>query len=305
MGSIPRVSIGLIVYNGENYLTEAIDSLLAQTFDDFELIISDNCSTDDTESICRDYASRDMRIRYYRADVNHGATWNHNYVIELARGEFFKLAAHDDLCEPLFIEACVNALDADPQAILAFTDAKLLRGDFRASMRIHRHTLRTDASRPSVRFDDMIDAELQGFQVFGCIRTSVLRDIKPFGPWKGADRLVMAELSLRGRFVRIEECLFIYRLHPQQSISMVNKPADYIAWWSSGDVQTRILPQWRFLRELVGMVLRTSMPLSEKWHCLGHIGSWCWVQRQQLMQEIRSLLPAWKTSAKSNKEDLS
>lgn len=301
MDSIPRVSIGLIVYNGENYIAEAIDSLLAQTFAYFELIISDNCSTDKTESICRDYASRDSRIRYYRADKNHGATWNHNHVIDLARGEFFKLAAHDDLCEPHFIEACVAALDADPQAILAFTDAKYLRGDFRASMRIHRHTLRTDSSRPSVRFDDMIDAELQGFQVFGCIRTSILRDIKPFGPWKGADRLVMAELSLRGRFVRIEKYLFIYRLHSEQSISMVNQPANYIAWWRSGDVQKRVFPQWRFLRELIAMVLRASIPLSEKWHCMGHVAHWLWHHRIELAQEAWSVLPNWRGKRQQEK----
>lgn len=305
MDSIPRVSIGLIVYNGENFLAEAIDSLLAQSFTDFELIISDNGSMDKTESICRKYASRDPRIRYYRADYNHGATWNHNHVIDLARGEFFKLAAHDDLCEPRFIEACVAALDAHPQAILAFTDAKLLRGNFRASMRLHRHTLGTDAGLPSVRFNDMINADLQGFQVFGCIRTRVLRDIKPFGPWKGADRLIMAELALCGPFVRIEECLFIYRLHPQQSISMVNQPANYIAWWRSGDVQKRVFPQWRFLRELIAMVLRASIPAAEKWHCLQHIGGWCWNKRHQLVQELGSVLPAWGASGKDKKENLS
>jgi glycosyltransferase involved in cell wall biosynthesis len=287
MDSIPRVSIGLIVYNGENFLAEAINSLLAQTFTDFELIISDNCSTDKTESICRDYASRDARIRYYRADENYGATWNHNNVIDLARGEFFKLAAHDDLCEPRFIEACVNALDADQQAILAFTDAKLLRGNFRASMRLHRHTLRTDANSAATRFDDMIDADLQGFQVFGCIRTDILRDIKPFGPWKGADRLVMAELALRGSFARVEECLFIYRLHPQQSISLVNQSAEYTAWWRSGETPERVFPQWRFLRELAGMVWRVPMAVREKWRCLRHIGSWGWNHRRDLIREIK------------------
>jgi glycosyltransferase involved in cell wall biosynthesis len=74
----PRVSIGMPVYNGEPYLTRALDALLAQSFTDFELIISDNASTDATETICREYAARDRRIRYYRCNENHGAAWNFN-----------------------------------------------------------------------------------------------------------------------------------------------------------------------------------------------------------------------------------
>src|SRR5688572_10868700 len=96
----PRVSIGLPVYNGENYLAEAIDSILAQTFEDFELIISDNASTDRTQEICEAYAAKDGRIRYYRSEVNKGSAWNFNRVFELARGEYFKWAAHDDYIAP-------------------------------------------------------------------------------------------------------------------------------------------------------------------------------------------------------------
>jgi len=299
MHSAPRVSIGLIVYNGENYLAAAIDSLLDQSFSDFELIISDNGSSDATGAICRDYAARDPRIRYYRSAENHGATWNHNRVIELARGEFFKLAAHDDLCEPRFLEACVAALDDDPGTVLAFTDAKLMRGDYRGSMQIHRHALATDSPSAAVRFGDMIEAAFQGFQVFGCIRTAVLRRIRPFGPWKGADRLVMAELALQGPFAQVRENLFIYRLHRQQSIAMVDKPAEYIAWWRSGDAPARIYPQWRFLRELLGMVRRAPLPWAEKRRCFAAVMVWARQRRAELWRELRGTgSPAHATQAR-------
>ena len=291
MQDTPRVSIGLIVYNGENYLAEAIDSLLAQTYRDFELIISDNCSTDGTESICSGYAEQDPRVRYVRADKNHGATWNHNRVIELARGEFFKLAAHDDLCEPGFIEACVKVLDENPDAIVGYTDAKYLRGNRRHSMRIHRHTPRTEAGEASTRFQDMIEAELQGFQVFGCIRTSALRLAKPFGTWTGADRLFMAELALLGPFARVADPLFIYRLHPEQSISMVDRPAQYIAWWRSGNAPQRVYPQWRFLRELFSMVWRVDLPFAEKLRCYQVVLNWGWKRRKELIGELKALSP--------------
>ena len=90
MNAVPRVSIGLPVYNGENFLAESIESLLGQSYEDFELIISDNASTDGTADICRRYAKQDSRIRYIRQPHNIGSAPNHNFVIEQARGELFK-----------------------------------------------------------------------------------------------------------------------------------------------------------------------------------------------------------------------
>ena len=115
----PRVSVGLPVYNGERYLRLAIDSILAQTFEDFELIISDNASTDHTEEICREYAARDPRVIYIRQPRNRGGAWNFNHVVELARGEYLKWAAHDDVLAPTFLKECVAALDRLPGTVLA------------------------------------------------------------------------------------------------------------------------------------------------------------------------------------------
>jgi glycosyltransferase involved in cell wall biosynthesis len=106
----PRLAIGLPVHNGERYVSQAIDSLLGQTFTDFTLIVSDNGSTDATEEICRAYARRDARIRYHRSDENRGAAWNFNRVFELADSPYFKWAAYDDLCAPHFVERCIEFL---------------------------------------------------------------------------------------------------------------------------------------------------------------------------------------------------
>src|SRR5947199_10486063 len=105
--SKPRVSIGIPVYNAENFLREAIESIRQQTFTDFEIVISDNCSTDRTPQICEEYAAKDRRIRYVRNATNLGAGFNHRRVAELARGEFFKWQSRDDLCHPTFLERCV------------------------------------------------------------------------------------------------------------------------------------------------------------------------------------------------------
>src|SRR4030067_476273 len=94
---IPAVSIGVPVYNGELHMRAALEALLAQTFTDFELIISDNASTDNTELICREYAARDTRIYYFRHEKNQGASANFQFVLDQAGGEFFMWAACDDV----------------------------------------------------------------------------------------------------------------------------------------------------------------------------------------------------------------
>src|SRR5262245_44673342 len=111
-----RVAIGMPVWNGEKCVAEAIESIRAHTFGDFQLLVSDNASTDATEEICRGYAARDGRIRYIRQDRNIGAAPNHNYVFRHSTGEYFKFAAHDDVLAPRFIEECIAVLDADSGA---------------------------------------------------------------------------------------------------------------------------------------------------------------------------------------------
>jgi glycosyltransferase involved in cell wall biosynthesis len=106
--SIPPVSIGLPVYNGENYLKAALNSLLSQSYGNFELIIGDNASTDETKYICESYAKQDPRIRYFRHKTNIGAAANYNYLFELAQGDYFKWAAHDDVCSPDYLKSCVE-----------------------------------------------------------------------------------------------------------------------------------------------------------------------------------------------------
>src|SRR6516225_9483787 len=93
----PQVTVCLPVYNGQNYVGDAIRSVLGQTFEDFELVISDNASTDGTAEICRRAAARDPRVRYFRADTNRGLAWNHNHAFALAGGRYVMWMGHDDV----------------------------------------------------------------------------------------------------------------------------------------------------------------------------------------------------------------
>src|SRR2546428_8185883 len=129
MARIPRVSIGLGVYNGQVFLNQTLDSILAQTFDDFELIISDNASTDGTEEICREYAARDGRIRYSRNATNIGSNGNFKRVFQLATGEYFRWSAADDLFAPTSLQECVNVLDDHPKVVLCYPRTILIDGN--------------------------------------------------------------------------------------------------------------------------------------------------------------------------------
>ena len=128
ISAVPQVSIGMPVYNSEPFIQEALDSLLAQTFADFELIISDNASTDGTEAICRDYAAKDKRIRYVRQAENRGALANFQFVLDEAVGEYFMWAAADDRRTADFLAINVTILQSDP-ALSACTSPNCYNGE--------------------------------------------------------------------------------------------------------------------------------------------------------------------------------
>jgi glycosyltransferase involved in cell wall biosynthesis len=119
--AVPAVSICLPVYNGENYVAAAIESMLAQTFADFELIITDNASTDRTGEICRKFADADSRVRYHRNERNVGGARNQTLAVQMARGRYVRLSAHDDKIAPTHLEECVALLEKRPDVVIAFT----------------------------------------------------------------------------------------------------------------------------------------------------------------------------------------
>ena len=208
----PRVSVALPVFNGENYLAEALDSLLTQTYRDFEVIISDNGSTDRTQEICRGYVERDPRVSYLRSEVNRGVYWNFRRGFECTQGEFFMWLAHDDKLAPEFLERCVAALDHDPGAVLSYP--KAIDIDEQGNHVMYKEQeLNGGASKPHERFRGLISMEHNCEAIFALIRIELLRKIQVFGNFADADRVMLAELSLHGRYSQIPDFLFLHREH--------------------------------------------------------------------------------------------
>jgi glycosyltransferase involved in cell wall biosynthesis len=208
----PRLSIGLPVYNGQNFLAASLDALLAQTYSDFELIISDNASSDSTEEICRDYAARDPRIRYIRQPHNVGAAPNHYFLLTQARGELFKWASHDDLYAPKLLEMCIEALDQRPEFVLAHCYMASVDPNG-AVIDNYDYRIATDSPSPSERFRSLLHID-GGDDFYGVIRTDVLRRLPPEGSYHNSGRKLIGELALYGPFYQVPEVMFFRREHP-------------------------------------------------------------------------------------------
>lgn len=215
-----RVSIGLPVYNGEKYLAEALDSLLAQTFADFEVIISDNASTDRTREICCRYRTRDSRIRYFRNEENHGIAWNHNNAFSLAKGQYFQWIGHDDVLAPQYLERCVAILDNDPSVVLCYSQAKGLDEYGNCFDDPLQRRMATDSPNRLERFRDLVGIEHSSLAIFGVMRSEVLKKSVLLGYFPSADRVLLAQLGLFGCLYQIPEPLFYRRVHPQQSLQL-------------------------------------------------------------------------------------
>ncbi len=215
MNAIPRLSIGLPVYNGENYLTESLDALLGQSYANFELILSDNASTDSTADICRHYEAQDSRIRYFRQPRNLGLAGNQNFVVEQARGELFKLASHDDLYARDLIRECIAALDKHRHVVLAHSWTAMIDSTGSVTKAIE-YPLVTASLRVPERFKSMLFGD-GGDDDYGVIRTEVLRRVAPQGSYHHSDRTIMAEISLYGPFYQIPEWLYFRRDHQERA----------------------------------------------------------------------------------------
>lgn len=261
----PRVSIAVPVYNGERYLREALDSLLGQSYGDYEIIISDNASTDGTEAIGRAYAERDPRVRYIRHEVNRGAAWNFNYAFGLARGAYFKWHAHDDLIAPSFLAACVAALDRDPRVVVAYPRTRVIDGDG-ATLYTYDEPLRSDSPSPSVRFHDLICVSHPCFQVFGLIRSAALRKTPLIGNYVPSDRILLARLGLLGSYYEVPEHLFISRRHATQSVRAA-KLRERAAWFDPANAGRIVMPQFRTLYEYLKAIRETPLSGDERRRC--------------------------------------
>jgi glycosyltransferase involved in cell wall biosynthesis len=274
VGRLPRVSMGLPVYNGEPFLAATLESLRAQTFTDFEIVVCDNASTDNTAAIVQEYAACDGRIRHYRNKRNMGAVYNYNRTLALARGEYFKWSAADDVIRPEFLAQCLAAFEANPNLVMAYSRAAFIDE--------HDHVI--------YRFEDVVqlepwpkevlpraeqalsalfrDGSAAHVLIFGLCRTAVLRAIRPLGNYFGCDWPAVMELVLAGEIYEVPRALSFYRRHPGSSSTYRRKPsAQAQQEFYDPSVRGRLRQEFQLRRrylEIFRSISRAPLPLAQR-----------------------------------------
>jgi hypothetical protein len=267
------VSLGVPVYNAERYLDGCLTALLAQDYPDFEIIISDNASTDATWEICQRYAARDSRIRLVRAERNLGGPANYARVVELARGELFKWAAYDDICLPPLVGACVAALDAaGERAVLAYPRTVLIDAADRV-IGPYVDGLDLRDSRPARRVATVARNINLCHAHFGVFRLAALRRTGLIRPFPSSDYTLVAEVARLGEIHEVDQPLFLRRIHPA-STRQGTAPAGAVAWLGAAGRGT-LSSRTRILIETTRVLAGRGAPARTRVSCpLAFLGAW-------------------------------
>ncbi len=271
---------------------------MSQTFTDFELIISDNASIDRTAEISQAYAGRDRRISYYRNEKNMGAGWNLRRVYELATGKYFKWAAADDLLEPEFLDRCIEALERDAGCVVAYAKTKEIdeNGGF---IKNYVTPMKADMNDPVARFREMLPGHMC-YQIFGVMRMSALRQLPPQGSYVNSDGVLLAQMSLLGRFYEVPEYLFISRRHDGQSSTIlpvrVTQPRFRLTnrhctlpcpeWWDPAKTRAITFPEFRQLNEFFMSIYRVPLGVRQKLRCYFLLLPWIKTHIRYMLKDL-------------------
>ena len=261
--STPRLTIGLPVYNGEAYLAETLESLLGQDFDDFELVVSDNASTDATVRIVESFQERDPRLRLVQNERNLGAAQNYNRLVQSSRAELFKWSGYDDLLEPGYVGACISALDADPAAVLAFTQATIIDG---AGRRVREYDERLDVLAPTAL--RRVASFAWRFNLcnpcFGVMRREAMTSTGLIRQYVSSDVTFLAEMAALGSFALVDQQLFYRRVHEHSSRQGSTSAAEVARWFNPAARGAPALVRLKLLGRTAAALATGAAPLPDR-----------------------------------------
>jgi glycosyltransferase involved in cell wall biosynthesis len=257
------ITVGLPVYNSERYLRQSLDSLLAQTFPDFVLVISDNASTDGTAQICRQYAAADSRIMYFRNETNIGNPRNFNRVAGLAETRYLKWSTADDFWEPTFLQRALEVMERDPAIALCYPQAVLVDANGR-NPKDYDDVLHLLQEDPADRFLALLDKIKLAHQHLGLIRMSHLHQTQLLGAFVASDVNLLAELSLYGKFFELPDRLFFRRFHQDSGSWKRGDPEHERRRYHANGARHTGFNKWHRHLGLFSAVARSPLPLHSK-----------------------------------------
>lgn len=281
---MPKVSVGMPVFNGGKFLRESVESILGQTYQDLELIISDNASTDNTREICQSYAERDARVRYFRNNENIGASDNYNAVFRYSHGEYFKWASCNDVCDFRFIEECVGVLDGDSDVVLAYPRTRLFYGNT-GRAEDYVDGLDLPYTSPCRRFKTFLHRVRLNNVMNGLVRSTVLRRTPLIKPFLSSDVSLMAELTLYGKFAEVPTFMFYRRMDPEAATAL--KSEEEVFKHYDPNLRRRMLFQnWKINYAYFSSVRRAPLSMDEKVCLFKHVARRAMWDRKRLAGDI-------------------
>ena len=290
----PKVSLGMPVYNGEKYLGETFDAILAQTFTDFELIISDNASTDATQKICEDYALSDSRIKYIKQAKNLGAAANYNFVFSQATGEYFKWCPHDDILAENFLEECVAVLDKHPRVVGAMPNACFIDGEGQKIKDVRLPIVRK-AHSPAKRFTRGLWKAHDWLLFFGLYRRRLVAQTDLHGNYVRSDHVFVSDMFLKGRIFDVPTSLLMFRFHNNSfTVKILKSQKEALAWMDPKLNTRQNFREIRFCFETAKVVCRSNIRLKGKAACLIQIAKFAWKRKRRAI--FKELLSPFRAS---------
>ncbi|HNB66613.1 MAG: glycosyltransferase family 2 protein [Rhodocyclaceae bacterium] len=287
MERLPRVSIGMPAFNSEANIGSTIECFLAQTFGDFELIVSDNASIDGTREVVERYRAVDKRVRYQRQPVNVGANPNYTHVARLARGEFFKWSSSSDWCAPTFLEACINLLVRHEDTVVVVPRARLFEHD-PSSYRDYEHDIDVLDAKPSDRLVRLMETLFLNNVMNGLIRGAALRRTRLMEPFYGGDVVLMGHLALLGKFRLVDQRLFYRRMEVATSTAMQDRLA--LRRHHYPQLRADSLLQYSKLQLGWLRVVRSApIGFSEKVRALTYVAKRCYWERHLFKDDLRGV----------------
>ncbi|MGQ0834959.1 MAG: glycosyltransferase family 2 protein [Gammaproteobacteria bacterium] len=291
MSEPPLVTIGLPAYNSERFIRRSIDSLLAQTFSDFVLVISDNASTDSTPRICQEYAESDRRVRCFHNPTNIGNPRNFNRLFELTATKYLKWSTTDDYWEPTFVERALDVMERDPTVALCYPKTYLIdaEGGTRTPYEDNLHLMQED---PAERFLTLLGSIGLAHQHLGLIRMSCLRRTHLLGAYVASDIALLAELTLYGKFYELPERLYTRTFHERSGSWKRGDAAHEARHYHSADRRRTGLKKWRGHMGLLSAVRTAPLPLRSKTRIYRHLLRRMFWDRRDLIAELTGREPA-------------
>ena len=283
----PLVSIAVPVYNGGQWLSATLDSILAQTYTHFELVICDNASDDETPEICRQYAKKDARVRFFENERNIGAALNFNRAFELSSGTYFKWASSNDLISPCYLEKCVPILDANDDVVVAFTKTQIINESDEVT-ELYPEELTLEQSSAYDRFRKFVDNVQLNNVEQGLMRRDVLAQTSLQEVYPNSDTVLMSEMAARGKFIQIDEHLLSRRFAESSTTNLLSEE-EVAAFFFPGKSHIP-MQTFRMFLSFLKIAFRVPVSTTERLKFLGFAGKFLYWNLGDVAADLKSLI---------------